>query len=52
MFGVRLFAEGIDPAAVYHRRLYQILRMAPERKHWDQQVTAEDVREACITHSV
>ena len=51
-FGLRLFAEGIDPAAVGHQQLYQILRMAPGRKNWDHQVTAEDVREACVARSV
>ena len=30
-FGLRLYAEGIDPAAVYHQHTYQILRVAPER---------------------
>ena len=52
MFGIRLFAEGIDPAAVHHHHLYQILRMAPERASWDQPATADDVMEACITRSV
>ena len=31
-FGLRLHAEGIDPAAVDHQHIYQILRTAPERK--------------------
>ena len=51
-FGLRLYAEGIDPAAVHHQHIYQILRMAAEKKNWDHQVTAEDVRQACIDRNV
>ena len=51
-FGLRLHSEGIDPATVYRQHIYQILRMAPEKKNWDHQVTAEDVRQARIDRNV
>ena len=51
-FALRLHSEGVDPAAVYHQHINQILLMAPAKKKWDHPVTADNVRQARVDRSV
>ena len=47
-----LHAEGIDPIAVGHPHLHQILLMAPEHAYWQEPITCEMVRAACMARRV
>ena len=47
-----LRAEGIDPIAVGHPHLHQILLMAPENGNWERPLSRAMVEEACVLRRV